>query len=143
MTRDDFQDYGIRHFTAEEVERTGAHLSEVKSRLLQHLEIFRREIGQPVYLVRDGLTSGTHACQLHVLGEAGDIALKDFEPHEVLKAALEAGFNGIGLYLREGKGWVSAHLDLRADRAFWVAAKKKHDRNWIYKGMIPDFKAYL
>lgn len=143
MTREDFEAFGVYHFTPQEVEVTGARLADVKPRLMQHLEIFRREIGQPVFLCHNGLTSGQHSCQLHPLGEASDITLRNFEPHAVLKAAIESNFRGVGLYLRENRGWVAVHLDLRVDLAFWIAVKKKRDRKWTYKGMIADFKAYL
>jgi hypothetical protein len=135
MTRDDFKAFGIRHFTPEEVIATGATLQDVKPRLLQHLDHFRIELGQPVHLVRNGLTSGSHSSTYHRQGLAADCTTKPVEPQSVLKAALEADFTAVGIYWNRGH-WTSFHLDLRPQRAFWMGYKKPHARKWTYRSLL-------
>ena len=134
MTLDDFTTYGIIHFSSREIEATGASLASVQARLFQHLEYFRREIGRAVYLIKNGLTTGNHSSQMHVMGLAVDVSMKKINPHDVLKAALTAGFKGIGLYFKNG--WVTVHLDLRADYTFWRGVKRTRERNWRYLPLI-------
>ena len=143
MTRDDIVSYAIRYFTASEIEATGARLPEIQIRLMQHLDRFRSMLGQPVQLVKNGLTSGQHKSQLHKMGVAVDCTVRDFQPEEILKTALECDFKGIGLYCREGAGWVSFHLDLRQDLGLWVGARTRRQRRWDYTSLIAPCGAYL
>lgn len=135
MTKDDFNSYGIRYFTPTEVTDTGAELCDVKARLIQHLDRFRMSVGMPVRIVKNGLTSGDHVAQEHENGIAADVTMNTILPMLTFYCALNAGFKGIGLYCHGGK-WVSGHLDLRGDYAFWIGTKKGHQKKWTYLPLI-------
>lgn len=138
MTPEQFEEYGILHFTPAEVIATGANLGDVQARLMQHYEYFRRDLGQAVRFVKNGLTSGGHSCQLHPLGLAGDGTTKPYDPVRVFKSALNARFRGIGLYWTEAHGWRTFHLDLREEFGFWLGVKRKRQRKWRYYPLLAD-----
>ena len=72
MNRQDFQDWKIAHFTAEEIEATGANLAHVQIRLLAAMERFREGLGRPFKLIKDGMTTGKHKAPEHLAGLAVD-----------------------------------------------------------------------
>lgn len=136
MTVEDFESYGIRYFTANEVKATGASLKDVQPRLIQHLDRFRGFIGQPVHLIENGLTTGKHTSGTHRDGIAADIYTSPLDPQIAFKCALKADFRGIGLYYIYEHGWESMHLDLRSEYGFWRGGKKKTNRKWDYFPLI-------
>lgn len=136
MLPSDFEEFGIRCFDQKEIEATGARLADVQVRLVQHLDRFRRALGKPVYLVKNGLTTGKHKSKLHIMGLAVDATARDFEPEDILKAAIHANFNGVGLYF--SNGWTSFHLDLRNEIGFWIGYKRKGQRKWRYTRLVSE-----
>ena len=134
MTKSDFVNYGIVCFSASEIIATGAQLKDVQARLIQHLDRLRRLLGTPIYLVKNGLTTGSHTSELHADGLAVDCTMGCIEPNAILKTALEADFRGIGFYWN--KKWTSVHLDLRPAHAFWIGVKK--GSKWSYRALIQN-----
>jgi hypothetical protein len=127
----------IRHFQAKEVIATGASPSDVKVELFLALDKFRDKVGSPVFLIRDGLTTGKHSSPGHKNGTAVDGFLRDTVRADTLfKAALESGFRAIGIYWN---GTVlSFHLELDTEYRFWVGRKKKGAASWTYGELIID-----
>lgn len=113
---------GIRYFTAKEVRRTGADLRDVKRRLLVTLDKFRHEVGRPVSLLPNGMTTGHHQSWTHVAGIAADIAFHDGEspvsPVHYTMVAIACGFRGVGWYWNGTA--LSAHLDLGTGYRQWA-----------------------
>ncbi len=112
---------GIKHFTADEVRNTGACLKDVKRQLLVHLSKFRSEIGRPVALLPNGMTTGKHKSWTHREGLAVDIAFYDgggpIYPVQYTMMAIACGFRGIGWYWNGTA--LSAHLDLGTGYRQW------------------------
>jgi hypothetical protein len=135
MTREQFN--LIHHFTAGEVEATGARISDVNFRLLLAYDTYRGILGVPVQFVKDGIITGEHAKNPgpHKDGIAGDSCFLKSTPaiETIFRAGLQSGFRGIGIYWN-GKAY-SVHLDLREQFAFWSATKKK-DGSWNYGKLL-------
>ena len=141
MEISDFTVHGIVDFSPSEIEATGAKLTDIKLPLMVAFQRFRSLMGRRVKLIFNGLTTGHHKSPLHPGGLAGDFY---FDPREgpvkillVFKAALEAGFKGIGVYWN-GKSY-SFHFDLRPKYAFWCGTKKP-GQEWDYDKLIVDPK---
>jgi len=138
MTREQFN--MIHHFTAKEVEATGARISDVNFRLLLAYDTYRDILGVPIQFVKDGITTGDHAKNpwQHKNGIAGDSCFLKNPPkaEAIFRAGLQAGFRGIGIY------WncqvYSVHLDLRETYSFWRAHKKKNGQ-WEYLPLLNLF----
>ena len=133
MQKVDFE--SIMYFRPKEITDTGATLGSVQLMLIQHLDNFRAILGCPVRLIKNGLTTGRHASKMHVNGLAADVTMDTIEPNAVLRAALEAYFRGIGFYARNSK-WVSVHLDLRPEYAFWRGVKHGNETAWRYLPLV-------
>jgi len=138
MERSDFGALNIRHFTPEEVEGTGAKLSDVNFELIVRLEKFRDLIGRVVVLLPNGLTTGEHKSEWHRKGMAVDIAFREedgaVDIQEIFICALQAGYTGIGIYFNETA--YSFHFDLRPAYSFWRGMKKHRADNWDYSKLI-------
>lgn len=127
----------ITHFTKEECLKTGANISKLKIDWFHHADMFRDLIDCPVKLIC--LNTGKHEVgSRHYSGDAGDVLL--LKPRiipEVLDAALQAGFRGIGVYWN-GVAY-SYHLDIgRTLVTLWQGRKKKGDQVWRYGPLIMD-----
>ena len=140
MKEEDFEKHGIIHFSALEVEATGASLADVQVRLMISLQAFRVILDRRVGLVFNGMTTGSHKALEHTAGLAvdgylypgdGPVAVGD-----IVKAALTAGFHGIGIYWN-GKQF-SFHLDLRQDYAFWSGIKSSPQApgGWVFDSLF-------
>ena len=124
----------IKHFTVEEVERTGAKIADVQYETIKKLDEFRELIKCPVVLLSNGLTSGEHKSVQHPAGEAVDFTLGNTRPiSEVVKLALQAGFSGIGVYWNTVSN--SYHFDTRLDFSFWYGEKNKTG-GWDYSSLF-------
>lgn len=142
MRTEDFDLYGIRHFVPGEVTRTGARLEDVSAILIWRLDEFRHILGVPVVLL--SLTTGEHYSEYHPSGLAADVAFHDMESvpgvGSMHRAALDAGFRGIGIY-HNGISY-SMHLDLRPERGEWVAWKRHRESSWNFGGLTVDPSMY-
>lgn len=127
MKATDFGKYGVLDFDQPEVELTGASLAEIQLRLMLSTQLFRTAIGRRVGLIRNGMTTGDHKAPWHPLGLAvdGHLYADDgpVELSDIVKAALTAGFKGIGVYWNGVQ--FSFHLDLRPDWDFWSGEKDR------------------
>ncbi len=147
MKKEDFAVWGITHFTPEEIQATGADLDKVQGKLIIAMEEFRKVLGRPFVLVKDGMTTGNHKAPEH----AGGLAVDGYVPgldgkddpitsEDVFKAALKAGFRGIGIYWNGAL--YSFHLDLRKDFSFWTGTKPTPGKpGWNYGKLIIDPRA--
>lgn len=123
----DFEKHGITKFTPAEVENTGATLRDVHLRLMISLQVFRVLLDRRVGLLYNGMTTGEHDAPEHPAGLAVDGYFFPvdgaIEMSDIVKAALTAGFRGIGIYWNGVQ--FSFHLDLRHDIGFWYGSKKE------------------
>ena len=98
--------------------------SQRESRLLFQPE--RVIIDRRVGLLLNGMTTGDHKAPEHPAGLAVDgyffPADGAVEVGDIVKAALEAGFHGIGVYWNGVQ--FSFHLDLRPTYNFWYGSKE-------------------
>lgn len=143
MNRNDFQDWKIEHFTADEIEATGAILAHVQIRLIVAMERFRVALGRPFKLIVGGMTTGNHKAPEHAAGLAVDGFVPGLDgvddpitAEDVFKAALHGGFHGIGVYWNGGI--YSFHLDLRPKFSFWTGVKSPGVSGWKYGKLIHD-----
>jgi hypothetical protein len=138
MRESDFEKYGINHFTGEEIEETGADLKDINVDLIIALDLFRSILGYPVYLLENGMTTGSHSSWTHPAGMAVDGRTKGkLGVDRIIKAALQAGFKGIGVY------WngqcTSFHLDIRPNYAFWAGHKKEPGvGDWTFTSLFNE-----
>lgn len=142
MKLEDFQKYGIKHFSPIEIESTGAKLDDVDPNTIVAIDKFRTLTGAPVHLLAGGITTGGHKSEWHPKGMAIDFVVTGTMPtNAVLYAMLAAGFRGCGAYYN---GTVySYHGDLRPSYAFWAAWKRPGEPNWKYEPLIIDPRSYL
>jgi len=141
MKSTDFGKHCIDNFTAAEVETTGAALDDVQLKLMIALQAFRILIDRRVGLIRNGMTTGDHKSKEHPLGLAVDGFLYpddgQIEISDIVKAALAAGFKGMGVYWNMKQ--FSFHLDLRPDLAFWYGFKDGTNGlmgKWTYSSLF-------
>lgn len=138
MEEKDFAECDIKHFTKEEIERTGAKLADVKTELIIVLDDFRELAGRVVVLLPNGMTTGQHKAKEHPQGKAVDIGFRETDGAVDMQAmfisALEAGFTGIGIYWN-GIAY-SMHLDMRESYSFWKGTKNHGDTAWRYLPLV-------
>ena len=128
----------LQWFTQSGVEETGAKIKDVKLELMFRLDSFRRDIDVPVYLLRNGLTTGKHASPEHPDGKAADICTGIVKPvWTVYKSALKNGFRGFGAYWN-GKAY-SYHLDIGTEYRQWTGIPDEKG-NWKFGSLIVDPK---
>lgn len=141
MERMDFTLYAIDHFTPQEIENTGAELDDVKTTTIINIDRVRGDIGEPIYILKNGLTSGNHRSKYHHKGMAVDFYLmnNDFDTvYEVYKLLLEHHFKGIGLYYCKDTKYYTYHADTRRDYGFWTGVKSGLYQNWSYLSLVSD-----
>lgn len=137
MTRAEFKP--LRYFTASEVERTGASIADVQRETMYAIDDFRHEMGIPVRLLFNGITSGNHKSAGHPNGLAVDCTISGtVDVGEVFKNALIAGFKAIGIYWN-GAAY-SFHLELADRYRFWSGRKAEGEAKWTYGRLIVDPK---
>lgn len=120
----------MNYFPPSEVERTGANFLDVDPYSYGLLNCMRERLGIPMYLIRNGITTGKHRARQHAQGKAFDFHLNGKgTPDRVVYAALHAGFRGIGVYWN-GRAH-SYHVDTRENYTFWKAERVGPD--WVYK----------
>jgi len=145
LKKADFEKHGIVNFPKEEVLHTGALLGDVQLKLMLALQTFRILVDRRVGLIVNGLTTGDHKAKEHFLGLAVDGFLwpadGPIDMNLIFKAALTAGFKGIGIYWNGLQ--YSFHLDLRDVYGFWggYKDKKKGIKDWIYIPILIDLPA--
>lgn len=140
MDAREFDRYGIKHFTPDEVIKTGADLYHVQRKLISHLDLLRDFIGRSILLLPNGLTTGEHVSPYHRLGLAADIAFLDTQGpvfiQTVFKLAIRVGFRGIGIY-HNGTAY-SFHLDLGEDNRYWAKYKRHGEFSFHTIPLIVD-----
>jgi hypothetical protein len=139
MKLTDFEDFGLDNYTAVEVENTGAKLEDVKLNLMISVQRFRENVNRRVRLLPNGLTTGGHKSPEHPNGEAADCAFYAEDGSitigVIVKAALDAGIKGLGVYWN-GIAF-SVHLDVGKRRRFWYAEKDGPDAmGWEFKSLF-------
>lgn len=138
----DFEINQITDFTPGEIEATGADLNEMQSETICALQKFKNNLQRNVFLDKDGLTSGRHKNPEHKAGRAVDCQLAPAEGninfHLLFKAAIKAGFKGIGLYWNQE--FYKLHLDLRLEFKFWGGVKdeSKNINDWQWYPLLND-----
>jgi len=142
MKHSDFVTYGIKYFTADEIVETGASLKDVSASLISNLNEYRRLMQQPIFLLKNGLTTGKHKSKEHPAGLAVDIYFQNDKKLNsvafMVFNAVKAGFNGVGVY-HNGNAY-SMHLDIGRNIRQWVAIKPHTKKGWQYFSMINDPK---
>lgn len=149
MHSKDFVEFDINCVTPEDVAKTGAKIADVSLILMLRLQAFSTLIPYKIVLLENGMTSGKHSSPLHLRGYAVDVAFNSEQSkikiYDLWKAAIQAGFTGIGVYWN-GVAY-SMHLDVRKCIAFWGARKNPlynpddpNSQYWIYTGIFLDPK---
>lgn len=138
MTLDEAK--SLAHFTAEEIESTGAKLADVKFPLFQRMDKFREDIKRSVHPLHNGITTGNHKSLEHPDGRACDFILSEsdgpIDPYFVFKRLIDADFNRIGIYFN---GQVYSFHAAYADRSgFWSGYKKGPGGPWTYGQLLLD-----
>jgi len=142
MNPGEFAEYGIRDFTPQEVEDTGARLDDIRVSLMMGLQKYRDYIRRRVGLLKNGFTTGGHKAVWHPRGLAADSFLYPedgpINVHQIFKGAVSAGFRGIGIYYNGTL--YSSHFDLRPNLAYWGAWKnpKKGIHEWQWVSLLND-----
>lgn len=131
------------HFTAEEIESTGAKLADVKYLLFQRMDKFREDIKRSVHPLHNGITTGSHKSAEHPDGRACDFYLDaadgPVDAYYTYKRLIDAGFNRIGVYYN-GSVW-SFHAAYGPRSGFWSGRKKARGTPWVYDKLrfdLPD-----
>lgn len=128
----------LRYFTQSEVEGTSADIKDVKLELMYRLDSFRHDLGVPVYLLNNGLTTGKHSSPEHQKGEAADVCTGAIMPvWTVYKCALKNQFRGFGVYWN-GIAY-SYHLDIGSEHRQWTGVPDGKG-NWKFGTLIVDPK---
>lgn len=134
MNIKDFVNFKINNFLPDEITATGAHLKDVVVNLMVAYQKYRLLMDRPIVLLQGGLTTGKHYSPMHPAGLAGDSTFQDDHPvsfKRVYRAAMDAGFTGIGIY-HNGAAY-SVHLDLRPNHVHWVGWKRHRETKWHYE----------
>ena len=131
MREQDFAN--IRYFDKKEVEETGSKIEDVEYETIRKLDDFREMIACPVYLIKNGLTTGEHKSGEHPEGKAVDFVLGEQKrAKEIFNCLLECGFRGIGIYWNTITN--SYHADIGKYRS-WKAVKVQGGI-WHYTDLI-------
>src|SRR5690554_947815 len=126
----------LRYFTHSEVIGSGANIKDVKFETMYRLDNFRHDLGVPVYLLNNGLTTGKHSSPEHPNGEAADVCTGASMPvWTVYKCALKNQFRGFGVYWN-GIAY-SYHLDIGAEYRQWTGVPDGKG-NWRFGSLIVD-----
>jgi len=145
MYKQDFKDYDINNINRTMIERSGAILTDVNLMLILSLDKFCELIQRRICILANGLTTGKHSSTYHPRGLAVDIAFLEgngaINIYEIWKAAIEAGFKGIGIYYN-GTAY-SIHLDMRPRLGLWSGWKRHGEKNWHYTGVFQDPKSFI
>jgi zinc D-Ala-D-Ala carboxypeptidase len=101
---------------------TGAN--EMKHEFMMKLQQLRIAFDKPMRIT-SGYRHHTHPIELrkghrngaHVSGLAADIAVMGSDAHELVRLAMQLGFNGIGVSQKAGARFI--HLDVLPRKAIW------------------------
>ncbi|MCK5018317.1 MAG: hypothetical protein KAS32_14765 [Candidatus Peribacteraceae bacterium] len=130
MLEADFSTFNIDRVTPGMIRASGAFLEDVSILTISTLNSVAEELCVlSPFILKNGLTTGSHKSPFHRDGTAVDVFLGDVSPSLVLKAALNAGFRGFGFYTNE-KDINSYHLDLRPELGFWRKKKFSKTSQW-------------
>ena len=132
------KEFNISCVDYDNIVSTGANVGTLNIGFFVKLQRFYDIIGTEFYIMKNGLNSGKHTPDgAHYDCLAGDLAFYvEVDPYKVYKAAVQAGFLGIGVYWN-GKVY-SFHLDTRASFGSWGA--KKVNGSWQYYGLFRNPK---
>lgn len=145
MEKTDFKKHNIDNYTPDEVINTGAMLDDVQLRTMIALQTFRTILDRRVGILFNGMTTGKHKAKEHPMGLAVDGFLYPddgvIDTSVIFKAAVTAGFKGIGIYWNGIQ--YSFHLDLRSDYGIWGGYKDVNIglKKWTYVSLLVDLTA--
>jgi zinc D-Ala-D-Ala carboxypeptidase len=123
-TRVNRDDWPSIYFSPAEVACKGTGmvlLTDASRAALRRLDDLRRAMGHPLILNSGHRTPehnkavGGAKNSYHMRGMAFDVRMDNTDPHEFEEQAVEAGFNGIGIYARSG----FIHIDARPVEKHW------------------------
>lgn len=111
------------NFTLHEFQcKDGSQLVKLDERLLVLLQTLRDKVQKPI-IVHSGYRTPTYNKKVggspksqHMEGTAADISITGMKPAEIAKIAEEVGFDGIGIYTKQG----FVHVDTRGFKARWT-----------------------
>lgn len=130
----------LKHFSAAEIEATGAKLTDVRLSLFQRMDAFREDIKRSVHPLHNGITTGNHKSPEHPDGRACDFILSEsdgpVDPYFVFKRLIDADFNRIGIYFN-GQVY-SFHAAYATRSGFWSGYKKGPGGPWTYGQLLLD-----
>jgi hypothetical protein len=137
MTEQDFSLRSITRINSKMITDTGAKLESVDAEVISKLNRVCNLLGADPCLQKNGLTTGSHASDMHPRGQAVDFYfIKEFPFKDVFKAMLKVGFTGVGVY-HNGKMY-SYHGDLRQGYSFWTGKKSEVGELWEYGELLND-----
>lgn len=134
----------LRYFTVSEVRSTGANIDKVKLKTMIAIDNVRHMVGQPIHLLRNGMTSGNHSAKEHPNGEAVDFYLSTSDDSVAVQVAFSmvaSGFRGIGVYKNEA-GVYSFHGDTRELLTTWRGMKVQDKKGWEYTALTFNTEGY-
>lgn len=118
---------------------TRGNLKYMNFRVFECLQLLRNELPKKNYIkvLSTNKKSGHAKDSYHYKGMAVDVycPLKYITQQRFVEIALDAGFNGIGVY-KNSKGIISFHLDIRDRVKFWSGTKDETQISWDYGLLI-------
>jgi uncharacterized protein YcbK (DUF882 family) len=101
--------------------KDGSQLVKVDERLVEKLQKLRDMVGKPI-IIQSGYRTpeynkkvGGAADSQHVKGTAADISIKGMNVEDLAMLAEKVGFDGIGIYTKQG----FVHVDVRGYKSRW------------------------
>ncbi len=137
----DFDDENISCCTAEQIEATGAELSDVNCETILSLDQFARIAEVHVDLLCNGLTSGVHDSREHAEGLAVDFVVRLSQGtrpdvRHYVPILYNVGFRGVGVYWN-GTAY-SFHADIGDTFRQWAWEKRPGQTGWMKRALIVD-----
>lgn len=109
--------WNSKYFSPRELRCKHTGKLEISAVLVSKLDQLREKMGNPI-VVTSGYRDRSHPVEAvkaipgrHAQGIAVDVAISGHNKFDLIRTAMELGFNGIGINLK--KGFI--HLDLRAE----------------------------
>lgn len=113
----DARNWNSKHFSPRELQCKVTSKLKVRKELIEALDKMRDTLGRAVRIT-SGYRDPLHPIEAakadgvvgkHTLGIAADVAIGTHNRHDLVSAAIDAGFTGIGINIKRGY----IHLDVR------------------------------